>query len=305
MNAAAIRVAEVAANRILCDEHLRLTLHVRERIAAAPGQFVHLCPLSETTVATVEAGAPEAPAPLAMPLLRRAFSIASLTAAADGCDFDVIYRVVGAGTRWMASLRAGDQVSVLGPLGNRFPIADDLREAWLVAGGVGLPPMLWQAEALASAGVATIAFCGARSANLLPLSIVDAEAAADGCPKPIAREFAEHGVSTVIATDDGSLGFAGHVGAAVAAHFDRARPDVNALAVYTCGPERMMHFVAEFCAARGIRCYACVEQAMACGTGMCQSCVVPVHDEAAPDAWRYALCCTEGPVFDATRIKWT
>jgi dihydroorotate dehydrogenase electron transfer subunit len=65
-----------------------------------------------------------------------------------------------------------------------------------------------------------------------------------------------------------------------------------------------MRFVAEFCAARDVECYVCVERNMACGTGMCQSCIVAVSDAQDAAGWRYRLCCTEGPVFDAKTVLW-
>ena len=94
---------------------------------------------------------------------------------ADCIDLDIIYRVVGRATRWMESLQLGDRLSVLGPLGNVFPISATKRSAWLVAGGVGLPPMLWLAEALRAAGKETIAFLGARTADLFPLVLDPSE----------------------------------------------------------------------------------------------------------------------------------
>jgi NAD(P)H-flavin reductase len=66
----------------------------------------------------------------------------------------------------------------------------------------------------------------------------------------------------------------------------------------------MMRFVAEYCVARRIECYVCVERNMACGTGMCQSCVVPVRDPNDSAGWSYRLCCTDGPIFDARDIFW-
>jgi dihydroorotate dehydrogenase electron transfer subunit len=197
-------------------------------------------------------------------------------------------------------------VSVLGPLGNSFPIHDHKPAAWLVAGGVGLPPMLWLAEALHAADKRAVAFYGAQTAGLLALTMnertppgVDAGRAAFSC-----AEFAEAGTPVVISTDDGSVGFRGHVGDALAAYHEANPISSDELVVYTCGPERMMRFVADYCIARGIECHVCMERAMACGTGTCQSCVVALHDESDPDGWRYQLCCTDGPVFDARRIIW-
>lgn len=307
-----IHCGDVVANHRLCREHFRLSFRVGRFAEATPGQFVHLCPALETNGDDATGSGANAEstggsgAGGAVPMLRRAFSIAGLRRAGGGAEIDVIYRVVGTATRWMSSLRDGDRLSVLGPLGNAFPVHPTKPIAWLVAGGVGLPPMLWFAEALAEAGKQTIAFCGARSSDLLALTLSTDDPPAQDARRPTTRcvEFARHGAGVVISTDDGSVGFHGHVGAALSAYHD-ANPVTSAeVAVYTCGPERMMHAVAEYCAGCDIECHVCMERAMACGTGLCQSCVVPVHDETDPDGWRYRLCCRDGPIFDARRIIW-
>jgi len=243
---------------------------------------------------------------LSAPLVRRAFSIAGLRRSDVGVEIDVIYRVVGTATRWMQSLREGDALSLLGPLGNEFSMDDSRNTAWLVAGGVGLPPMLFLAEALRNAGKNVIAFCGAQTRELLALSLNP-----DSPPSPNAhaasfsvREFASSGVPVILSTDDGTLGYAGRIGDAMVA-FHQANPiDEGGLIVYACGPEPMMRFVAEHCIARGISCEVCMERAMACGLGTCQSCVVPVRDTNRDDGWRYRLCCTDGPVFHSAEILW-
>ncbi len=91
---------------------------------------------------------------------------------------------------------------------------------------------------------------------------------------------------------------------ALAAYTDANAESPGDVVVYTCGPEIMIRGVAGFCRKRGIECYVCMERSMACGTGLCQSCVVPVHDASDAEDWRYRLCCTDGPVFDAAQIKW-
>ncbi len=239
-------------------------------------------------------------------MLRRAFSIAGLRATDDGCDMDVIYRVVGAATTWMASLRPGDGVSVIAPVGNAFPIRTSKRHAWVVGGGVGLPPLLWLGEALTATGRSTVALIGARSRDLLAMTIDrpkelsrDATSAAR-----CAAEFAAVDVPVVISTDDGSLGYRGHAAGALAVYHGASGVRADDLVVYTCGPDPLIRAVASFCMERSIECHVCLERSMACGMGTCQSCVVAVHDESATDGWRYELCCTQGPVFDATRVIW-
>lgn len=296
-----VRTASVVALTAICREHHRLTLSVSDFPDAFAGQFVHLCPASRQDAAQ-EASVID----LNVPMLRRAYSIAGIRRSAGGFEIDVIFRVVGTATRWMETLRPGDALSLLGPLGNAFPISDSKPLAWLVAGGVGLPPMLWLAEALAAAGKKVVAFCGAQRKNLLALTLdpaakLDASATSASLA---AREFAASGTPVIISTDDGSLGFRGYVPSAMAAHCGAAAPDPSSLVIYTCGPEPMMHAVADFAASRHIEAYLCMERNMACGTGMCQSCVVPLHAPADPDGWSYKLCCTDGPIFSASAILW-
>ncbi|NOS99550.1 MAG: dihydroorotate dehydrogenase electron transfer subunit [Phycisphaerales bacterium] len=296
--------ATVIANTLICREHFRITFECADMTGARAGQFVHLAPARSASHPSDTIGTNWSP----VPLLRRAFSIAGLVAAApDRCHIDVIYRVVGTATRWMASLRVGDSLSVMGPLGNCFPLSTGKRHAWMVAGGVGLPPMLWLAEALRGADRDGIAFVGARSRDLLALTVDrNVPVSIDGTrASPAAREFARHEVPVVISTDDGTFGFAGRIGGALRAYFAAAGVPADDLVVYTCGPEAMMADAARFCAERGIECHVCMERAMACGTGTCQSCVVAVHEPSAVDGWRYELCCTQGPVFDAGRVIWS
>ena len=254
--------------------------------------------------------------------LRRPFSLAGRRDSAGGVELDVIHRTVGAGTDWLAQLAVGAGVSVLGPLGNRFaPPADD-GVAVLVGGGVGIPPMMYLAQRWA--GRRVVAFAGAVTRDLLPLTITD-----DAPPPAHAgdvdglynvAEFAGHGAAAVIATDDGSYGFRGFVTQALEKYLDRwfnpaTEPSGSAAGssrptLYTCGPEPMMRRVADIAAARGLPCQVAVERAMACGMGTCQSCVIKVRkaDPAAPplagSPWAYRLACTDGPVFAAADLLW-
>lgn len=307
-----LSIARVRENRRLCREHYRLTMHSVGFGSARPGQFVHLCPEPRVDEGYhvwegEESDSREAARDWrASPMLRRAYSVAGLRVVGGGSEIDVIYRVVGRGTRWLESLAEGDELSLLGPLGNEFPISRSKRMVWMIAGGVGLPPMLYLAEALKLAGKEAIAFCGAQSRDLLALTFepgTDPSVTASTATLCVS-EFSRHGLGAVISTDDGTWGFHGHIGAALSAYAAAHPPVEDDLVVYTCGPERMMRFVAEFCVQRSIECHVCMERAMACGTGMCQSCVVPVYDDTDSAGWRYRLCCTEGPVFNASEIIW-
>ncbi len=286
-------LARVLANEPLCRDHWRCVLEVEDFPAAAPGQFLQiLCadPSREGWTGGV--------------LLRRPFSIGGLRRNGGQCEIDILHRIVGPGTRWLSQLAPGDRVSILGPLGRPFQVFPDHPLALLVGGGIGLPPLIWLAEALRDFGKRTVAFAGARSADLLPLTRRPEVAATGGEPAPAFREFAESGTPVVVATDDGSLGSAGSIAEVFARYLDRHPDHARAAAVYACGPAPMMRAMAGLCERRSIPCQVCLERMMGCGMGTCQSCVVRLRDQEAEDQWRYRLCCTDGPVFDSRRVIW-
>lgn len=289
-------------------------MHCARVIDARPGQFIQLrCKRMSRREASDSQSSAE-PLPLqdaathrwadGPVLLPRPFSLAGLKTAADHCELEIIYRVVGPGTTWMVGLEPGDRVQALGPLGNHFELGDKQTTAYVVGGGVGLPPMIWLAEWLRAADRQVVAFCGARTAKRMALSI-DTPASTDATrPNMAAEEFARHGTPVVLTTDDGTLGVKGLVNDALDAYHTAYPCPADEVIVYACGPEPMMRAVAQWCMARNICCQVCMERMMACGVGTCQSCAVAVHDEAATDGYVYKLCCTDGPVFDARDVVW-
>lgn len=320
-------IGTVQANLPLCRDHYRLDLAVEAFPPTEPGQFVQLACRSVTTDDVLEqdrevdwqpgARVPVTDTDLLAPqaLLRRPFSLAGRFDGGAGhrSVLQVIHRVVGVGTQWLANLRAGDRVGVLGPLGNTFTLpAGRETVAILVGGGVGIPPMLYLAAALAGRGRA-IAFCGATTRELLPLTVTnDAPAPAVDAVEPLYNilEFATHGLPAVISTDDGSYGFRGFVTQALERYLDRFGLHGDRAVIYTCGPEPMMKRVADIALERAIPCQIAVERAMACGMGTCQSCCIRVKkpDPARPPLegrdWCYRLACTDGPVFSAAELLW-
>jgi dihydroorotate dehydrogenase electron transfer subunit len=306
--------AEVLANERICDEHYRLILELPAFPPTQPGQFVQLLcrppgePASPQPVQWADGQAPQFAQPELLgrqTILRRPFSIAGRRNHAGGpVELDIIYRTVGVGTRWLSNVQAGAALSVLGPLGNAFNIHADKSAAALVGGGVGMPPMLYLAEALAAAGKRTAAFSGARTADLLPRGLLPAaQVSADGSPSACIAEFAAFGVDAAVATDDGTLGATGLVSDVLARWLDGGHARAEDLVVYSCGPEPMMRAVGEICIARGVACQLSMERVMACGMGTCQSCVCKVRADSA-DGWEYKLCCADGPIFDAREIVW-
>lgn len=286
-------MARVTANEKLCTVHYRLVLEVQHFPSAEPGQFVQiLCadPRAELWSAGVTT--------------RRPFSIGGLRREGSRCEIDILHRVVGPGTAWLASLAPGDEVSVLGPLGKPFPIDRQRSQAFLVGGGIGVPPLLWLAEALHKAGKQSLAFIGARSADLMPLRRDPRIGVVAGEPDLSCPDFARWQAKTLLATDDGSLGSSGAIPGVFADYLRRYPPDLAAVTVYACGPDRMMHAVADVCHRVGLPCLVCLERVMACGMGTCQSCVVRTRASDDPEGWRYELCCTDGPVFDSAQVIW-
>ena len=286
-------LGRVLANEPICSEHWRFVIEVEGFPAAAPGQFLQiLC--AEPSDSGWIGGA----------YIRRPFSIGGLRRRGLRCELDVLHRAIGVGTRWLSQLSPGDALSVLGPLGQPFPLVDDRPVAYLVGGGIGLPPLIWLAEALRDAGKQSVAFCGARSADLVPLTRLPQTAVSSDAATLSFREFSDFNTPVLLSTDDGSLGAAGRIPDILARYLDQHADEARSAVVYTCGPDPMMRATAEVCRARDVSCFVCLERMMACGMGTCQSCVVPVRDESADDYWRYRLCCTDGPVFDGDVVLW-
>ncbi|WP_428937188.1 hypothetical protein [Fontivita pretiosa] len=313
--------ATVVSNVLLCREHYRLVLRVPTFPPTSPGQFIQVCchdPQLEQQLPPefdwkpgwrVGTHGSELAGPVA--LLRRPFSLAGRRDSADGVELQIIHRVVGVGTSWLSQLRVGQQVGILGPLGNcfRLPPADGM--GVLIGGGVGIPPMLYLATALRGRAVA---FCGVASRELLPLTVVGQADPSGIAPRLCLAEFAAHQIPSIVTTDDGSFGFGGFVTQALERWLDAqtlsGACSPGRITLYACGPEAMMKRVGEIAQARGLGCQLAVERAMACGMGTCQSCCIRVRkpDPAQPplpgSRWCYRLACTDGPVFEASELLW-
>ncbi len=207
------------------------------------------------------------------PLLGRAFSILGVTP--DG-TLELLVKEVGKASRLMARAPVGAGYHVLGPLGTGFPAPEPERRDWLVAGGVGLAPLLMHAERAAAAGLAdrVTLFYGGRTAT--DLVLLDR-----------ARRL---GIGVVLVTEDGTLGEPGLVTAAVERAADR-EPAGRSPTLLACGPEPMLVAAARLARGRGFGAYLSLEGEMACGIGACLACAVP----ATGSSFRYT--CVHGPVF--------
>ena len=286
-------IGKVRANESICREHSRLIIEVRHFPPARPGQFLQiLC------------ADPDQPVGTAGVLVRRPFSIGGLERSGDECRLHVLLRTVGRGSRYLADLQPGSRVSVLGPQGRPFGIMQDRPIAYLVGGGVGLPPLIWLAEFLHQAGKQVVAFCGSRSGDLLPLAQRPDVKLNPSEPTLACQEFARFDIPSLVSTDDGSLGARGVIPDHFAAYLNHHSSQNRQACVYSCGPDRMMHAVADICQKRDIPCQVSLERVMACGMGTCQSCVVQIRNASDAEGWTYKLCCTDGPVFDSQEVIW-
>jgi dihydroorotate dehydrogenase electron transfer subunit len=233
------------------------------------------------------------------PLLGRPLAIYDVFNDAAGSPryIDFGYVVHGRFTSALAGRPPGEEVIVWGPLGNGFDVPA-VRHLVLVAGGIGQTALLALARERAGLGcygtptrsvprAERITFCwGARSASFF--GDVD--------------DFRSGGCDVHLATLDGSAGVRGTVvdlldSLASAGRFADPTPHV-----VTCGPEPMMAAVARWTADRGMLCTVSLETPMACGIGICFTCVAPIRDAAG--GWDYRRTCIEGPVFDAAAVVW-
>jgi dihydroorotate dehydrogenase electron transfer subunit len=262
----------------------RLLLHRRDSIGAA----YHVLTFQADSEVSARAGQFAMVRSAAWgqaPLLPRPMSL--LTA---GDRPSILVKVVGEGTRRLAHASSGEPFDLLLPLGLPFGPCPEGRRPVLVAGGVGVAPLLFLARDLAANdGVRPLALYGARTAADLPLA-ADLEATAE----------------LRVATEDGGRGVRGRVTVLLEAALDDLAAAGQDVKIYTCGPEAMMAAVAAVAAVRGLPCEVSLETPMACGYGVCLGCPVPRAARAtdgAPSGYLYA--CTEGPCIDAAAIDWS
>ncbi len=234
-------------------------------------------------------------------LLRRPFSFTDVTTHGDKIVTDLLYCVVGPASLRMTTLSAGDTISVIGPLGNGYRIPDGKRNALLVAGGMGTPPLQHLAKVLASdhTDIEVTAFAGAKTLRELPFEgRLDEISQQLGFSLP---EFARYGIESIMATDDGSAGYKGFVTDCFAQWLEQSDLAGDDVIIYSCGPEVMLARIAEIAKAKNIDCQVSMERRMACGIGLCQSCAIECR---VPDSGEtvYKMCCQDGPVFDSKEV---
>lgn len=224
---------------------------------AKPGQFINVYPKDKST------------------LLPRPISI---------CEADrlnnrirIVYRVAGKGTKEFSSYQSGDTISILGTLGNGYPLDEmqDIKSAILLGGGIGIPPMVELAKQL---HCDKTIIAGYRNDALF-----------------LNQELWKNG-TLYIATEDGSIGTKGNV-------LDVIREkNLTADVICACGPMPMLRAVKKFSAEQNIRAYISLEERMACGVGACLGCVCKTTQVDHHSHVMNTRVCTNGPVFNALDV---
>ncbi len=262
--------AKVVSNSCLKGSCYKLILKAPFDVTVLPGQFLMIRP----------GGSPGS----SDPLLPRPFSIHRINP--DG-NIEVLYKVVGKGTSLLAQTEEGEEIGILGPLGNGFTIdsGDTSGEILIVAGGIGVAPMLGLAETLKTTcpGKMNRVFLGGRGeADLLCI-----------------EELKAVSTEVILATNDGSVGFKGYVTEALEKHLSRSfriPHSAPRTTLYACGPTPMLQRILEITKPLNIETYFSLEANMACGIGVCMGCAVKKKGGG------YYLVCKDGPVFEGRTV---
>ena len=276
---------KILSNIEVAESHFRMELACPEIASIArPGQFIHLLIDQRHD-----------------PLLRRPFTIYR----AKNGSIEILFQTIGRGTHLLSRKRPGDEVRVMGPLGNSFFIPDELETAILVGGGIGIASLMMLAEELERKGKCSIGLIGGQ--NYRRILGVD--------------ELQSAGVEVHVSTDDGSCGYHGlvtellrkillnyasritfHVGFDTLRTQPKSRFTHHASRIYACGPDGMLKSVAQIATEFHIPAQLALENRMACGVGACLGCVLKLK---SPDGGsEYKRVCIEGPIFDAQEIVW-
>lgn len=186
----------------------------------------------------------------------------------------IVYRVAGKGTEEFSALRTGRQIEIVGPLGNGFPQKE--KKAFLIGGGIGIPPMLQLAKEL---NCEKQIILGYRDEELF-----------------LMEKFKGLG-SVYVATEDGSYGTEGNV-------LDAIRENgLGADIIYACGPTPMLRAIKQYAAEKNIECWISLEEKMACGIGACLACVCKSKEKDSHTNVNNKRICKEGPVFRAEEVE--
>ena len=210
-------------------------------------------------------------------LLPRPISICEIDT--ETSKLRVVYRVTAekTGTEQFSKMKAGDTLPIIGPLGNGFPLeAGKGKRAFLIGGGIGVPPILELAKQL---DCEKQIIMGYRDADTF-----------------LKEQFEENG-TVYISTEDGSVGTKGNV-------MDAIRENgLEADIIYACGPTPMLRAIKQYAEEQGIECYISLEERMACGIGACLACVCQSKEKDHHSNVNNKRICKDGPVFLSTEVE--
>ncbi len=253
-------IAKVVSQELLADGIYSMWIQTEVSKTAGPGQFL--------SIYTNDASR----------LLPRPISICEIDKAGESVR--VVYRVTGenTGTKQFSQMGAGDPISVVGPLGNGFPVEEaDGKRALLMGGGIGVPPILELAKQLT---------CGKKQ---IVVGYRDTHTF-------LKEEFEQNG-ELYISTEDGSVGTKGNVLDAIREN------DLEADIIYACGPTPMLRAIKEYAEEKKIACYISLEERMACGIGACLGCVCRTKERDHHTNVHNTRICKNGPVFLSTEVE--
>jgi len=254
--------ARISLRRTWGDYHLIRMTSPRIAQQAHPGQFI-MVRVSGSSV----------------PLLRRPFSIHF----SEEDDLDIFFQTTGMGTSILAEKKEGEELDILGPLGNGFDLetASNGNKSVAVGGGRGIAPLYFLARKLLDAGSDITVLYGGKSARDIPLKEL----------------FEANNIPLLCSTDDGSEGFAGLVTELFVSRIERLKPGI----IFACGPDLMMEEIAGITQKSGTPAQLSLESIMGCGFGACWGCVKRIRISGTEE---WTKICQEGPVFPSDRIIW-
>ena len=216
-------------------------------------------------------------------VLRRAFAISRTSESAQfGGTVELIVAPHGTGSKWLCTQSEGAEVDVVTPLGKAFGVPTEPANALLIGGGYGSAPLFGLADLLKSRGCRVDMVLGASNGS-----------------KIYAPMEGKRSVNSLkIFTEDGSMGEAGRVTSQLAAIIEERGVEI----IYSCGPMAMLKAITEIAEPLGVIHQASVEESMACGIGICMTCVLPVKDSDGKISMKRS--CIDGPVMDGASVCW-
>lgn len=251
---------KIIANDKIAPEYYKMLLRSPQIIKSAqPGQFVHI-----------------KISPDVEPLLRRPFSLHAIK---DDATIEILYRVVGRGTSLLSKKKQGEELDVIGPLGNGFRLSPNDEKIVIIGGGAGSAPLFFLTQKLINYSNQIKVLIGGKTKEVILCE----------------EEFKDLGVEVQIATEDGSYGHKGLV-----TDLLTSLPTTSS-SVFACGPAIMLREVANFSLKNKLSCQISLEAIMACGLGACLGCVIKIKDR---DTILYKRVCKDGPVFKASEVIW-